>query len=293
MEQGGAKVEDVGQRGKQFRIAVFGDFMIDRYWIGETSRISPEAPIPVVKIEKMFNSYGGAGNVAENLKALGCKVEKYEPFRRPLPVKNRLMVGDHQIARWDENDECFKYQDEIFINGYDAVVVADYGKGAIDDDMIFKIKLINAPIFVDTKRDPSVWSGVATAIFPNEKEANQFSKEYYDFRGDVILKRGEKGLELHNYLYGNIVESHSQARFVRSVNGAGDTVLAAFVYKYLELKNTYIYHREGFDCRYDYKEMLNFANSAAACAVEAPYTSAPTLEEVEKRYNDYCNQKVG
>ena len=59
---------------KKARILVIGDIMLDQYWLGATSRISPEAPVPIVKIGSAENKLGGAANVAHNLAALGCEV---------------------------------------------------------------------------------------------------------------------------------------------------------------------------------------------------------------------------
>jgi D-beta-D-heptose 7-phosphate kinase/D-beta-D-heptose 1-phosphate adenosyltransferase len=262
----------------RFKVAVIGDFMQDLYWLGDATRISPEAPIPVVKINEVKLFPGGAGNVAKNLEALGCEVVWYlEPSI--MPRKNRLMVGGHQLARWDENDWCAPIIQVPKFLECDAVIVADYAKGAINEEIIWYIKEFAGPIFVDTKRDPSVWSGAATAIFPNSQEYDQFSTEYLNGDFIVIQKRGQSGLSMRRRVLDvakTIWEFNSpaQARFVRSVNGAGDTVIAAFVFSYLAQNGV-------FD---DWKHMLDFANAAAAVSVEHPYTYAPTLKEVEERY---------
>jgi D-beta-D-heptose 7-phosphate kinase/D-beta-D-heptose 1-phosphate adenosyltransferase len=262
-----------------FKVVVFGDFMQDIYWIGDAARLSPEAPIPVVKIKETKSFPGGAGNVAENLEALGVDVVWF--IGGVKPKKNRLMVGDYQLARWDENDACEpigKLKDSL--HGFDAIVVADYGKGAIDPYTISYIKSHKdiVPIFVDTKQNPSVWSGVATAVFPNAKESTEFGS-YYNFDGLVVQKLGSQGICLYNDT--NLMAScPAKARFVKSVNGAGDTVIAAFVYKWLSQGQEYAYYEEGRD----YDELVDFASTAAAIAVEHPLTYAPTLKEIEERY---------
>ena len=286
MEKGRGEMANTGSDGKQFRVAVVGDFMEDIYHIGEASTLSAEVPIPVVKIKETKHFPGGAGNVAENLEMLGVDVLRIEgSINRPL--KHRLLVEDHQIARWDENDVCKPVLTLNRIVGIDAIVVADYGKGGITPYVIDRIKIQDVPVFVDTKKDPSVWNGVATAVFPNTKEYSQFPKQYDDFDGFVVQKRGVRGLSLFNFKRGigppdrvGIGGFPSVARFVRSVNGAGDTVIAAFVYKWLAQMQEYAYHEEGRD----YQELLEFANAAAAISVEHPYTYAPTLAEVEARY---------
>lgn len=265
-----------GGGGKpRMKVAVIGDFMVDRYLIGDVTRISPEAPIPVVKIKEQFDLPGGAGNVAENLKALGVEEARYKDSWH-IPVKNRLMVGDHQLARWDQDDQCEPIKYGVKFLECDAVIVADYGKGAISPYIIEEIKKFDGPIFVDTKGDPSCWSGVATAIFPNSKEYVQYQEQYDKFDGIVVLKDGSRGLFILDDVNGDI-ESPAQARFIRSVNGAGDTVIAAFVYKYLTIPALTPFNEFWQDC-------LDFANAAAAVACEHPYTYAPTLKEVEDRY---------
>lgn len=264
------------------RVAVVGDFMEDVYWIGEARSLSAEVPIPVVKINEKKKFPGGAGNVAANLQALGIDALWFPGGGTPR--KNRLMVGDHQLARWDEFDECTPVYNLQRMVGIDAIVVADYGKGSVDDYTIEAIKrhqsdVAAIPIFVDTKRDPSVWSGVATAIFPNSKEFQQFSGAYYKYDGLICWKQGDQGLRLYRDTV-SIAASPAAARQVRSVNGAGDTVLAAFVYRWLMDMDTYAYHEEGLD----YEGLLDFANTAAAIAVEHPFTYAPTLAEVEARF---------
>lgn len=269
-----------GDGGFHPKVAVVGDFMTDVYHIGEAVRLSAEVPIPIVKIKDVQYFAGGAGNVAQNLHQLGCKT--YYFSGNGNPVKNRLMVGDTQLARWDERDTCDPVIGLNNLDNVDAIVVADYGKGTIDLNAQTEIKRrTRIPIFVDTKRDPSVWSGVATAIFPNHNEWSKFELQYAAFDGLVVGKDGPNGLTLYKNGRGVFAESKAKARFIRSVNGAGDTVLAAFVYKYLEQKlNSYAYHEEG----HDYQDILDFANAAAAIACENLYTYAPTLAEVESRY---------
>lgn len=263
-------MEDSG-RNRKFKIAVVGDFMQDRYWIGESTSLSAEVPIPIVKIKEVKGYAGGAGNVAMNLLALGCDTVSISGGG--TPVKNRLMVGDHQLARWDENDKCSSASGFNRMVGIDAIVVADYGKGSVDETCIAAVKRHqDVPIFVDTKRDPSVWSGVATAIFPNDKEWNQFGVQYNEFVGVVVHKLGAAGLSMKN----QTLWSPATARFIRSVNGAGDTVMAAFVYKYLESQQV--------DWDISWEDILDFANTAAAIAVEHPYTYAPAISEVTERY---------
>lgn len=85
------------------KIIVVGDSFIDRYWVGSTNRISPEAPIPVVEVEYTRDFPGGAANVRENLRALGedgLLLFKPASSEQNYPIKNRLISNGVQLARW-------------------------------------------------------------------------------------------------------------------------------------------------------------------------------------------------
>lgn len=252
-------------------IAVFGDNFIDRYFIGTSTRLSPEAPVPVVKVseEKVFP--GGAGNVVANLDALGAKILGVE--YGSVPTKNRLYSDHTQVARWDENDT----QEELdprCIAGLvaDAVIISDYGKGSITYAVIEAIAALNLPTFIDTKRSPRDFDVISTPFFfPNQKEYSQYINEYR-LQPDVIYKRGAEGMQHEQYgLRGEIYPAW--AHNVVSVCGAGDTVIAAYTYAWL-MKNP---------------SPLAFASAAAAVVVGKPWTATATVEEIYSfAANDYC-----
>lgn len=186
-------------------VLVVGDIMLDEYWQGDVSRISPEAPVPVVLIENNEKRPGGAGNVALNIASLGAKVklfglvgddasadslEKYLlaakvdcRFKRlkdrATITKLRVMSKHHQLIRLDFeakfNEAHSQLLLESFINnltGIDAVVLSDYNKGSLlkSRDFIIAARKKNIPVFVDPKNiDFSHYRG-ATVITPNLKE---------------------------------------------------------------------------------------------------------------------------
>src|ERR1035438_695752 len=138
MYAGGFNYGRNGLMDRQPRILVVGDAMWDRYHFGTTTRVSPEAPIPVVKISSTETFLGGALNVEANLGALGASVKTisgstYSDYTTTqYPEKNRLMVGTHQLARWDEFDDVtpieIKRLDQAVLHWPpDAIVVSDYG----------------------------------------------------------------------------------------------------------------------------------------------------------------------
>ena len=253
------------------KILVLGDAFVDTYHLGTTSRLSAEAPIPVVNITGVLEFPGGACNVRENLISLGVDGRYlFQPTSRKVnyPVKNRLIVNDTQVARWDTDDWCSMYQREdllVLMEDFDAVIVSDYGKGSITKEVIQILWEVTLPVFVDTKQSPVDWIGSEAVLFPNLEEYKRYQKEY-DWIGRVVLKRGAEGLSLLEF--GSVVlQRPAVARFVRDVNGAGDTVIAAFALALVGGRNI------------DW--CLEFANAAAAVAVEHQFTYAPSLREVE------------
>ena len=252
------------------KVAVFGDAMLDIYHIGTADRLSAEVPIPVVKITQHRTFRGGAGNVIANLEALGVEVVDCTSDRNSGPQqgphKNRLMVGDHQIARWDTEDHCQQWSGE-FPQGIDAVVIADYNKGGVPRNVQWPRDL---PMFVDTKLPPRMYPAWAW-FFPNSAEYSKYEEEY-DGLDQVVLKEGAHGVRMISQ--GSTIHSvPAEAKIVRSVNGAGDTVMAAFVESFLA-------GDDPFTC------LVN-ANFAAAIAVEKPFTATVTKEELRRRSHEY------
>jgi D-beta-D-heptose 7-phosphate kinase / D-beta-D-heptose 1-phosphate adenosyltransferase len=188
------------------RILIVGDVMLDRYWYGDTSRVSPEAPVPVVKVKQIEERAGGAGNVALNAAKLGahvtligitgndaaaqsledslttaginCKLHRIADS--PTITKLRVLSQNQQLIRLDfEKDALESHTDELLgifkaeLANVDAVILSDYGKGTLNHrskDFIKMARKANIPIFVDPKStDFSVYHN-ATVITPNFKE---------------------------------------------------------------------------------------------------------------------------
>ncbi len=186
-------------------VLVAGDVMLDRYWGGHTSRISPEAPVPVVRIADVEERPGGAGNVALNLAALGCHVhilgligndEAGEKLREklqaakvnchlrqlsgaPTITKLRVLSQHQQLLRLDFEEQAQAYEfggmHKEFVaclEGIDVVILSDYGKGTLHccSDLITEARARKIPVLVDPKGHQfSVYQG-ATLLTPNYKE---------------------------------------------------------------------------------------------------------------------------
>ena len=186
-------------------LLVIGDVMLDRYWFGDTSRISPEAPVPIVKINGTDNRPGGAGNVALNIAALGAKVtllgitgkdEAAKILEQQLTIasvthdlcmldsiatimKLRIISRHQQLLRLDFEEKLIQTDKNILIEHYkkhlphaNLVVLSDYQKGTLSDPQIFiqLARKANIPVLVDPKgMDFSIYQG-AHIITPNFKE---------------------------------------------------------------------------------------------------------------------------
>lgn len=257
----------------QPKILVIGEAMIDRYWIGDTSRISPEAPVPVVRITQKFDLPGGAGNVVANLEALGADVQAR--FHGGRPIKNRLMVGNEQLARWDENDSCYQTEWipilESNINRYAGIIISDYGKGGFATTTRVEMMLqdYTGPIFIDTKQEPRKFMSLAkrATYFPNRVEFTQYETLYKGL--DYILKKGADGLEYQDFKYS------SRVKHLVSVSGAGDTIIAAYTFARCIGQAPHA--------------ALNLALDAAAVVCAKPYTATASLAEIERFQNEYTS----
>ncbi len=190
---------------RRARLLVVGDVMLDRYWFGEVARISPEAPVPVVKIDRTEERPGGAANVARNAAALGANVsllsvvgrdEAGSTLKRLLrkdgvaaqlhtdralrtTIKLRVIGRQQQLVRVDfetaPSHEALasKLKDfERLLGRVDGVVLSDYGKGGLTHitRMIRLARDAGKPVLVDPKGDDYARYRGATLITPNRSE---------------------------------------------------------------------------------------------------------------------------
>ncbi len=196
------------ERLAQARVLVVGDVMLDRYWYGAVDRISPEAPVPVVRIPREEERCGGAANVAFNAATLGAQASlltvvgddeashKLEAlvaktgirthFGRDADLKTtvklRVIGRQQQLIRLDfENtpkNEVLATQTASFaqlLPQHDAVLFSDYGKGGLAhvSDMIARARAAGKPILIDPKGSDYSRYQQATVITPNRAELQQ------------------------------------------------------------------------------------------------------------------------
>jgi D-beta-D-heptose 7-phosphate kinase/D-beta-D-heptose 1-phosphate adenosyltransferase len=212
-------------------ILVVGDLIVDTYHTGSVSRISPEAPIPVVRVSNSFSVLGGAANVARNLKALHCNpivvgvkgndangelmdqlfhdadIKSYiTPCNYPTITKTRVVGNRQQIVRVDFENDQMKLEAAIYDSVFakivellphvDAVVLSDYGKGFCNDSLcrflIEKANKCNKVIIVDPKGNDWYKYGNATFITPNIKELSDVAGEAVENQDEKVIPVAKK-----------------------------------------------------------------------------------------------------
>ncbi|MFA5455027.1 MAG: D-glycero-beta-D-manno-heptose-7-phosphate kinase [Sulfurimonas sp.] len=303
------------------KILVIGDLMIDHYLWGSCNRISPEAPVQIVDIAKETTVLGGAGNVINNLVALGANVsvsgvigsdengnELINLLRnigvdvsriiiqngRKTPRKSRVIAASQQILRYDNEskEEIEKSSVDKILNSlndticeYDTVVLSDYGKGVLTDELCQKIiKLCNKngiKVLVDPKgSDYGKYSG-AYLLTPNKKEAMLATK--IEIKDKTSLKEALLKMKKEADLTISLITLSEDgiavyddemkifptvAKEVFDVTGAGDTVIASIAFALSAKKSI--------------EEAAKFANLAAGVVVGKIGSATVTLDEIEE-----------
>jgi len=304
------------------KVLVIGDLMIDHYLWGDTNRISPEAPVQVVNIKNESSLLGGAGNVVNNLVALGSdvtvmsvigddetavelqelldqlEVKQYLILseNRKTTKKSRIISSNQQIVRYDnetiepidnESQKALVVKILEFIHTFDIVLLSDYGKGVLSEELISKIIFIangaKIKVLIDPKgSDYSKYIGAYT-LTPNKKEAQEATGinivDDKTLKEALISLRNIASLEIPMITLSedgiaildetnNVIIKPTVAREVYDVTGAGDTVLASLGYSLALNKSI--------------EDTLEFANLAAGVVVGKIGSATATLEEIEE-----------
>jgi rfaE bifunctional protein kinase chain/domain len=207
------------------RVIVLGDIMLDRYLWGDVSRISPEAPVPVVEVRQSTSCLGGAGNVAQNLESLGIapllvgvvgddeegvwikrRIREsrgilVEP-ERPTTVKMRIIAHHQQVVRVDQEKKMpvgSGTEDRIarFLEKEEAagIVISDYNKGIVTSTLMNRVlpraAAKNIPVFVDPKVENFPLYSPVTFISPNHHEAERIVRHSCRTESEVEQAGGE------------------------------------------------------------------------------------------------------
>lgn len=215
LERLGLTPEGLAESLGKARVLVAGDVMLDRYWFGDVNRISPEAPVPVAKIERMEERAGGAANVARNIAGLGGQAtilsvvgddEAASALTRLMQadgittafsrdpaiattIKLRVVARQQQLIRLDFEDapshDALSTKLEAFarqVADHDVVILSDYGKGALTHvaRMIEIAREAGKPVLIDPKGDDYRRYAGATLLTPNRSEFRQVAGSWHD-----------------------------------------------------------------------------------------------------------------
>jgi D-beta-D-heptose 7-phosphate kinase/D-beta-D-heptose 1-phosphate adenosyltransferase len=241
---------------EQPKVLVLGDLIIDEYIYGECTRISPEAPVPVVKFGKSVIKQGGAGNVVENLKALGAHVRFWGNAKSSH--KLRIVAGHQQVVRLDR-DDCAVLspprQETLreWVQWADVVLVSDYDKGVVNEDLLSTLskvlQTVQRPLLVDPYNGKHHYGDKVTLIKPNRAEAESITGikitdaksliaagQLYLYKSGAVhclITLGAEGMALFdrtNHWNEPFAVPPVNLQQVFDVTGAGDTAIAVLAY---------------------------------------------------------------
>ena len=247
------------QQQTSFNVLLIGDSCTDIYNIGTVDRLSPEAPVPVVKIVETFSLPGMSANVHRNLTNLNIEadfVHNDTPITKTRFIDKRS--GQH-LLRVDDEDNVAPWSSKtpFPIDTYDAVVISDYDKGFLTYEHIESIIENSIPVFIDTKKtDIERFQGAWVKV--NELEYSRLKSEC----SGLIVTLGDRGAKVpHHDIY-----CPTKSVEVMDVCGCGDTFMAALVAQYLFTK--------------DIEKAIIFANIAAGITVQHRGNYAPSYDEI-------------
>ena len=306
-------------KNKVPNILVIGDLMIDHYLWGKCERISPEAPVQVVAIEKETALLGGAGNVINNLSALGAKVsvlsvigkdtnaEELKQMLEEIAVnienlvveegrdtskKSRIIASQQQVVRYDKestDDISEKSQAQIVENfkekilSCDMVLLSDYGKGVLTKELTRTLIDIanheNKKVLVDPKGIDYTKYTGAYLLTPNKKEAIEASK--VEIKDEVSLLKAITKLKDECSLEVGLITLSEDGIAIYEDELRIHPTVAREVYDVTGAGDTVIASL-GFSlaCGYDIDKAVKFANLAAGVVVGKIGSATATLTEV-------------
>lgn len=259
------------QQQDSFNVLLIGDSCIDEYKIGTVDRLSPEAPVPVIKITDVEIVPGMSANVKKNLENIGVYadfVTNNEVITKTRYIDKRS--GQHMLRVDDEPTVVpWSGTTPFPIESYDAVIISDYNKGFLTYEQIANIiSVAKGPVFIDTKK-----SQLADISAPNAyiKINDSEYKNSRSLPSNLIVTLGDRGAwykspDLEMLFPTKQVE-------VVDVCGCGDTFLAALAVQYLYTKNI--------------EKSIMFANTAAGITVQHRGNYAPSYDEIRNAGHRY------
>ena len=307
---------------KQPKILVIGDLMIDHYLWGECERISPEAPIPIVNIDDENTVLGGAGNVVNNLVALGAQTDILSVIGdcdianelgtllsninvstnhlvkekgRLSSKKSRIIASHQQVIRYDREsdyDISEKSQQTLFdqykkiLKQYDIVLLSDYGKGVLTDsltrDLIQEANNLGIKVLVDPKGINYFKYSGAYLLTPNKKEASLATN--IDIIDDSSLLRAITQLKEKCSLNVSLITLSENGVAIYDNDLRVHPTMAREVYDVTGAGDT-VLATLGYalSSNYDIDQAVEFANLAAGVVVGKIGSATASIDEI----NDY------
>ncbi len=305
--------------GKSPKLLVIGDLMIDHYLWGSCDRISPEAPVQVVNVEYESTVLGGAGNVINNLRALGAQVDVISVLGdceisnelkvllsdievntqylitqkdRITSKKSRIIASQQQVVRYDREstDEInAESQEEILsifqkiIASYDGVLLSDYGKGVLTHDLAQSLIVLanenNKKVLVDPKGLDYSKYRGAYLLTPNKKEASVATQ--INIKDDVSLTQAIIQLKIECDLDVSLITLSEQGVAIYDNKLRTHPTVAREVFDVTGAGDT-VLASLGFAlaCGYEIDDAVKFSNLAAGVVVGKIGSATATLNEI-------------
>ena len=300
-------------------VLVIGDTMLDTYYLGGVKRISPEAPVPVVKVNRIQYTPGGAANVVNNLRALGCRSyligaagaddnrDRLVSILNDLSIRHTLVesvnptvtkiriVGNHQqIARLDFENDTQRDQNaeteiiaafDSLISGYQTVIISDYGKGICSDEVcrhiIASCRKSGKPVIVDPKKHEWEKYRGATIITPNMKELSDACGKEIVNSDEETSNAAEHLRASYNAGYVLVTRSEKGMTLAESGGISHLKVQAKEVYDVSGAGDTVVASlAAGISSGLDIHDAVRLANTAAGIAVSKFGTSPVSRGEI-------------
>jgi len=257
-------------------ILVIGDSCTDVFIYGETVRLSPEAPVPVLNPLTEISNDGMAKNVVNNVESLQSNVYSITNKNSIRKIRYVDEKSNQLVLRVDEHDYCDRIlkkdltrikNNMLMVMGntleMDAIIVSDYCKGFLEEDDIQYICENNTDVFVDTKKKLGDWIWSTTFIKINSIEYQQ-NKSFFknnSVMDKTIVTKGNRGCLFQGKIY------PTEDVQVKDISGAGDTFLAGLVVEYVRTK--------------DIIKAISFAQECTKIVVQKHGVSVVTKEEMK------------
>jgi D-beta-D-heptose 7-phosphate kinase/D-beta-D-heptose 1-phosphate adenosyltransferase len=241
-------------------ILVVGEICEDIFIYCDINRICPEAPVPILKPIEVIKNSGMSGNVVSNLKSLSNNLIITHLCQDEVITKTRYVEkkSNHMFIRVDEGEQSLtqlNVDDIIDLEEFDIVIVSDYDKGFLTNEMITSIGRNSKLSILDSKRKlTNQIIESFTFVKLNESEYNQ-NKGLIN-KDNIIVTLGSKGTQ-----YNDVIYPSPNPQETIDVSGAGDTFTSSFILKYFETKNIY--------------QSIEFANKMSSIVVSKRGVATP------------------